>query len=259
MPDTRIGRPATGRESHRSLKSTDTSVRLLSALADADGPLSLTELARDIGTGVSTTHRHLAGFIEAGLVRQDRSGGSYDLGPLALRIGLSALARLAVVDLAEPYLRRIADQTGLTALLSVWGDRGPTIVRWQRAALPFVTSLGLGSVLPASRSATGIAFLAFLPASVTGSVVEREAGTKQVDADAVAACRSRGFAQVDGTVVPGLRAMASPILDLQGEAAAVITLIGADTTLADPNHTAAEILCDVTSDLSAALGFRRQN
>jgi len=172
-----------------------------------------------------------------------------------LKIGLAAIARLDVVGLAEPQLRAIADQTQLTALLSVWGDRGATIVRWQRAPMPFITTIGLGSILPTTTSATGIAFMAFLPASVVAPIINQESCLK-VDADQLTKCRERRIAQVDGTVVPGLRAMASPILDLQGDASAVITLIGADHSLAEPGHAAAEILCAATATVSASLGFR---
>ena len=256
MPERGVNRRASTPSSGRSLKSTDTGVRILTALTDADGPLTLTDLAARTGAGASTAHRHLAGFVDAGLVRQDRSGGTYDLGPVALQIGLAALARLDVIGLAEPRLRFIAEETGLTALLSVWGDRGPTIVRWQRAAIPFVTSLGLGSVLPATRSATGLAFLAFLPTAATEAALRKQNVGKLADPSTLDRCRSRRHIHVDGTVVPGLRAVASPILDLQGEAAAVITLIGADTTIADPAHKASAVLCDATAELSAALGYR---
>ncbi|MEM7445275.1 MAG: IclR family transcriptional regulator [Pseudomonadota bacterium] len=253
----RRGRPPSHTSERRGLKSTDTGSRILCALA-ADGPLGLTELAFAGSVGVSTAHRHLAGFIEAGLVRQAGSGGHYDLGPVSLQIGLAALSRLDVVALAEPKLRDLADGTGFTALLSVWSDRGPTIVRWQRAPLPFVTSLGLGSVLPATRSATGLAFLAFLPRAVTAEVVARERG-REVDARQLADFRSTRLATVDGTVIPGLSAIASPALDLQGEAAAVVTLIGADKAFADGDASANRRLLQATSGLSAALGYRSKD
>lgn len=258
MPDggtIRRGRPRRHAQERRGLKSTDTGMRLLGLLATAEGPMSLTDLAAGVGAGVSTTHRHLAGFVDAGLVKHERSGGHYDLGPLALKIGLAALSRLDVVATAESRLLTLAVRTKLTALLSVWADRGPTIVRWQRAPMPFVTSLGLGSTLPATRSATGLVFLAFLPTSVTAGVVARE-GERPVDPEVMANCRASRLASADGTVIPGLRAVASPILDLQGEAAAAITLIGADPVLTGGEHDAGSILRETTAELSAALGHR---
>lgn len=258
MPDGETiprGRPRQHRHERRGLKSTDTGMRLLNLLAAADGPMSLTELASGVGVGVSTAHRHLAGFVDAGLVRHEHSGGAYDLGPLALKIGLAALSRLDVIAIAEPRLLTLAVSTKLTALLSVWADRGPTIVRWQRAPMPFVTSLGLGSTLPATRSATGLVFLAFLPTSVTAGIVARE-GEHPVDPEVMAKCRADRLIAADGTVIPGLRAIASPILDLQGEAAAAITLIGADPALTGAEHNAGSILRDTTAELSAALGHR---
>ena len=258
MPDGEAiprGRPRQHRQERRGLKSTDTGMRLLSLLAAAEGPLSLTELAAGAGVGASTAHRHLAGFVDAGLVKHERSGGDYDLGPLALKIGLAALSRLDIVAIAEPRLLSLAVRTKSTALLSVWADRGPTIVRWQRAPMPFVTSLGLGSTLPATRSATGLVFLSFLPTSVTAGAVARE-GEHLVDAESIGRCRASRLAWVDGTVIPGLSAIASPILDLQGEAAAAITLTSPDPALTLEEHGARSFLRETTAELSAALGHR---
>jgi DNA-binding IscR family transcriptional regulator len=125
MPERDARHQATTRSDGRSLKSTDTGVRILTALADADGPLSLTDLATRTGAGASTAHRHLAGFVAAGLVRQDQSGGTYDLGPAALQIGLAALARLDIIGLAEPKLRSSEnrEQADLPTLTS-WTNFG---------------------------------------------------------------------------------------------------------------------------------------
>ena len=121
--------------------------------------------------------------------------------------------------------------------------------------MPFVTSLGLGSTLPATRSATGLVFVAFLPTSVTAGAIALE-GEPPLDPEIVASCRANRLASTDGTVIPGLRAIASPILDLQGEAAAAITLTGPDLALTGEEHGASSILRETTAELSAAIGHR---
>ena len=43
----------------------------------------------------------------------------------------------------------------MSSLLSVLGNEGATVIRWERAASPAVTSVGLGTTLPLLKSATG--------------------------------------------------------------------------------------------------------
>ena len=87
----------------------------------------------------------------------------YDFGPLALRLGLAAIQRRDPIQATERALPDLVAETGFTALLAVWSNRGPTIVHWQRTG-DLVTSLNLGSVLPVARSSLGRMLLAFLPA-----------------------------------------------------------------------------------------------
>ena len=124
----------------------------------------------------------------------------------------------------------VAD-TGYTALLAVWSNRGPTIVHWQRTG-NLVTSLNLGSVLPVARSSTGRMLMAFLPEGVTAEVLAHETRREKIDREWLARelerARKTRLAYADKTVIPGLYAAASVLLGWNGEAAAAIALIGPD-------------------------------
>ncbi|HKQ28829.1 MAG TPA: IclR family transcriptional regulator [Burkholderiales bacterium] len=241
----------------RGIQSIETGIRVLEALERADGPLALKDLSAGADLDPSSAHRYLASFVHCGLVRQGPDA-RYDFGPLALRIGLAAMQRLDPVQLAERALPELVAETGYTALLSVWSSRGPTVVHWQRSKNPFTTNLALGSVLPIFRSATGTVMVAFLPASVTAAAVSAEARRENVDRDAFSRAVERAkrtrLACVDSSVIPGLSAIASPVLDWSGEATAAVTLIGTDPELAKPNHPAAPVLRDLCERLSREFG-----
>ena len=252
MSTTRMRHDADG-EAAGGVQSLDGALRLLRALGQQPGAIALGELARSCDMPSPKAHRYLASFVHAGLVRKD-GAGRYDLGRGAMEIGLAALARRDTVNEAADALPDLVRETGVTALISVWGDRGPTVVRWQRAASPIVTSLGLGTTFPLLSSATGRAFLAHLPDAMTVSLRDNElrrararpnliddltGGADGSPAAAVramkATVRERGFATVDGRFIPGLVALAAPVLDWQGEAELVVTMIGTDPALIDPD------------------------
>ncbi|MBV9361773.1 MAG: helix-turn-helix domain-containing protein, partial [Betaproteobacteria bacterium] len=109
----------------RGVQSIDTGIRLLEVMEKASGPLPLKELAAGAELDPSGAHRYLASFVRCGLVRQD-SDSRYDFGPLALHIGLAAVRRLDPVQVTESALPALVKETGFTALLCVWSNRGPT-------------------------------------------------------------------------------------------------------------------------------------
>ena len=243
----------------RGIQSVDTGIRLLEVLEKAAGPLALKELSARADLDPSSAHRYLASFVRCGLVRQDQDT-RYDFGPLALHIGLAAVQRIDPVQITERALPALVAETGYTALLAVWSNRGPTVVHWQRGPTPFVTNLALGSVLPISRSATGAVFVAFLPATTTADAVAAEARRETIDreafARAVERARKTRLAFVDSSVIPGLAAVSSPVLHWNGEAAATVTLISPDHALARASHPAASTLRKLCDRLSKDFGAR---
>ncbi|GHF40259.1 IclR family transcriptional regulator [Seohaeicola zhoushanensis] len=231
------------------LQSLDAALALLARLAEAPGPQTLTDLARSGDMPVSKAHRYLASFVHAGLVRQAGRSGKYDLGPAAMALGLAALARLDFVNRTADRLPDIVAETGLTALLCVWSEGGPVVVRWERSARYMVTALGLGSTLPLLNSATGRVFLAYTPAPLTAALLAREGGNAEALTEET---RARGYASVSGDLIPGLAAIAAPVLDWQGQAQASVTLIGTDPALAAPGSAAIPALLRFCADLSVA-------
>jgi DNA-binding IclR family transcriptional regulator len=238
----------------RGIQSLEHALKVLEAMAVAAGPLSLTQLSEHTAMPPSKIHRYLASFQRAGMVRQDPDSGSYGLGLLALRLGLAALNRVDLVANAAAGIERLAYDIDLTILLNVWGPHGPTIIRMAHGRIPCITSLSLGSTLPVLQSATGQVFLAFLPRAVTRGRLdqERTAAAMADDGldDLIFAIRSRHLAGVDSQVIPGLRALAAPVLDAQGEAAAVVTVIDAGAAQFDFDGQTAQKLTAFCRSLS---------
>lgn len=216
----------------RGVQSVEVSVRVLKAVAAAGGPTALSEIAARVGMPAAKVHRYLVSLIESDMITQ-RASGSYDLGAAAAEIGVAAIARIDVVNRAADGLPGLVDATGCTATLSVFGTMGPTMVRWERTSPPLITALGVGSVLPLLRSATGHVFLSWLPDRVVAPFVEAEGGS--APGEDVASIRARvradGIADAKEIYIPGLFALAGPVLDAQGQADAAVTLISTDRNI----------------------------
>lgn len=206
-------------ERARGVQSAEVTVAILEALARGGGPMTLKDVGAACGMAPAKVHRYLASLTQAGMVAHRRSG-SYDLGPAAARIGIAAVGRFEPVNRAADLLPELVEATGYTAMLSVWGSGGATVIRWERAAQQLVTALGLGSVLPLKGSATGQVFLGWLPERLLADALGGA-----IPAQERQAARDAFICEAAQSFIPGLYAIAAPVLDVQGEAAAAVTLI----------------------------------
>ena len=79
-------------------------------------------------------HPYLVSFMRLGLVEQDRASGRYELGPLALQMGLACMRRLNPVRIGTEAIVELAADIGQTVALALWGNHGPTVVRIEEAS-----------------------------------------------------------------------------------------------------------------------------
>lgn len=217
----------------QGVQSVEVGMHLAQCLAMAGAPMSLSELASAAGMPPAKAHRYLVSLIRSGLVSQNPATGRYDLGPLASDIGFAALARLDVAEVSAAYIETARAQLDETLLLAVWGNRGPTVVRWVESTRPVTVNVRLGSVMPLLSSATGRAFLAWMPPAVTTPYVDSELALptcplqsrKEVDA-LISQTRRHGLSRVQGEMLPGVSALAAPVLNRQDELVCVLTALG---------------------------------
>jgi DNA-binding IclR family transcriptional regulator len=182
-------------------------------------------------------HRYLAGYIEAGFAVQDPASGRYLLGPLALEIGLAAIRRLDVVGAAEDELVTLRDTIKETISLTVWGNHGPTVVRWLEGPQPVSLATHLGVALPVTRSANGRVFVAFLAPEISeplveaelrnecGTIAERRRRKAELERSS-AQVRSEKLAVSDNLVQPGIASLAAPIFAYPGNVVGSVAVVG---------------------------------
>ena len=244
----------------RGIQSLETGLGILYAIAEDGGPTPLSAVSRKVGMPASQVHRYLASLIAAGVVRQVETSGHYDLDAGAMRLGLAALARLDIFREADAVFAALARDTGRTSLLSIWGEHGPTIIRWFPGDPPVITPLHIGSTLPILQSAIGRVFYAFGHRPTMDKAAGREIRRTKAAYD-LAELKRRVIAErgasIDSTMIPGLRAAAAPIFDLQGSLALVGTSVILASSIGDDGDSAMrETLHDACRAVTEAIGGR---
>lgn len=247
------------------IQSVEVAAGLLHALLEGGEALRLADLARRAGMPSAKAHRYLVSLIRAGLAAQHPISGRYDLGPLALRLGLHGIARFEPLRLAEQTIAALAAQAGETAALSIWAGRTPAIVRVAEARHSLAAQVPLGHACPLTWSATGLVFAAWEPAARTAPLLQEELRQNRRVARPGApqnahmlharleAIRQAGVATVDGAQ-GGAAAIAAPVHDTTGALAMVVTVFGPQGRLdARPEAPLARLVAEAATRLSAVL------
>ncbi|MDK9702610.1 MAG: IclR family transcriptional regulator [Sulfuritalea sp.] len=256
-------------DGRQGIQSIEVGVPLLRVLADHGAPMMLRDLAREAGMPAAKAHRYLVSFVRTGLATQDPLSGRYDLGHFALDLGLASLARLDAVRIATPVLDALGEEIGETVALAVWGNMGPTIVRWVDSKRPVTVNLRTGAVMPLLHSAIGLCFVAFSDSPLLQRRIEEEleinargedtrAPITRAQLDTLTAdAREHGMSRAVGSVIPGINAFCAPVFDHEGKMALAITGLG-PAGLFSPNWNSptAKAIGVAAQGISRQLGWR---
>jgi DNA-binding IclR family transcriptional regulator len=204
---------------------------LLDALAIANKEVGPAELAAVLHLHKSTIHRLLKVLEGHRFVRRNPQG-KYDLGLKLFELGNVSVSRFSLPKRAEPFLKDVVGRTGETAhicvlsniqMLSIASAEAPWIVR------------AIGHRGELHSSASGKAFLAFLPRQAQDLIIPRLAMTRYTPNTIVmpaalklelARIRRRGFSLNDEEVEIGVRCIGAPIFDYKARVIATLSIAG---------------------------------
>ena len=217
------------------IQSVEIAGQVLRAIIAAGEPVPLREIAARANIHPSKVHRYLVSLTRTGLVEQDSQRGYYGAGPLTIPLAFTRLRSLDFVALSEPVLAELRDASKETALLAIWSESGPVVLRLYESARPVFLNMRIGSVLSLD-SASGLALSAFIPELQLKAVLETQIVQGRLKRPAtkpflvkLEEVRRDGVASVRGTLVPGVNAIASPIFDGGGRAVLAVGILGHET------------------------------
>jgi IclR family acetate operon transcriptional repressor len=202
------------------VQSVDRVFTLLERLADADGPLTLSELAELTHLPMPTTHRLLRFLTNEGYVRQEASK-RYALGLRMIRFGQSASRGLG--SWATPYLAGLVEQFGETTNMALLEGDACVYV----AQVPSPQSMRMftevGRVVMPHCTGVGKAILSMLSDEQAVDLLTRTGMPRQTEHTlvstgamlaALAQVRDLGYALDDGEQELGVRCVAVPLTGL---------------------------------------------
>lgn len=246
----------------KGIQSIEVGMEILKKIAEADKPLSISELAIICGTSKSKLHRYLVSFIKTGILEKGPDA-KYTLGAELIRLGLKASQKLKITEIAAPYLIELKERLNETAALAIWGENGPFFANWEQSNYPVNIGIKVATQIRLTTSATGMVFSAYLPEDMTGKLIEKELQenpeAEENFRNGVEFARKNHYACVSGTHLPEINGISAPIFDFSNQLVAALTVVGLESTLdISENSEAVRLLTEKARLISKYLGWQNQ-
>ena len=212
-------------------------LRLLSEFSRQDKSLSAPELARRLSVPRSTVFRLLTTLERMGFVERNEGGRDYRLGMAVLRLGFEYLASLELTEIGRPLLDRLRDQISYPCNLVVRDGRSIVYVAKSVTPTAFVSSVNVGTRLPAHATVLGRVLLEDLSLAELRQLYPEEhlesfsSNTPKTVVelfDMVQHDCKRGYVLQEGFFETGISTIAAPVRDHSGK---VVAAMGATIPL----------------------------
>jgi urocanate hydratase len=192
----------------------------------------LSECARRVDLPASTALRLLRTLEAAGFVARGRGGG-YRPGARVLQLGAQALGRQSLVELAQPSLARIVEQTGESTYLVVRGSGDTALyLAMAEGTHPVRHTSWVGRAIELADLAVGAALEGRVPES--GYLAQRDTLEPDITAIAAPIRRPGGVAAALNLLGPTYRIDEQKSHEygriVSAEAAAIGALLGVSET-----------------------------
>lgn len=226
-------------EAKYPVKATETTLEVIDLLQELD-EAGVTELADRLDMAPSAVHKHLSTLQEHRYVVKE--GSKYQLGLRFLELGGYTRQRMEIYDTVRPQLKSLAEETGeKTNFMVEEHGRGIYIYRSMGNEAIQVNTY-TGEVAYLHSTALGKAILANLPEERVEEIIDVHGLPSDTDQtitdrqdllETLAEVRERNVAFDDEERINGLRCVAVPILDSDGQARGAISVSGPKSRMAD--------------------------
>lgn len=207
---------------------------LLIALGEYPDGVGVSEIAREVGLPISTTHRLLAAMIPSGFVQFDSQNRRYYLGLKVFELSTRVSLVRNISEVALPVLRKLTTLTRESASLAV--REGSELVYVAQVEGPNRIQVrgSVGTRGPLYSTSQGKAMLAFLPEEeredILGQLCLKPRTSNTITdlarlREELGITQKRGYAVADEENEDGIRAIGVPVTGPDGRPTAALSVV----------------------------------
>ncbi len=194
---------------------------VLKLIASVKEGMGISEIARGLDMAKSTVHGMTSALEELGAVRRDPMTKRYTLGFTLFELGKTAYSQIDLKDLARPAMEELMEKTQASVFLGVLNWDHVTILDIVEPRTDLKITSPIGTNIPLLAGAVGKVFLAMMEEEQAVRQIRMKGLAKYTDntitdldryCEEMKVVKQRGFATDDEEYIPGVRAVAAPIM-----------------------------------------------
>ncbi len=210
--------------------------RILFCLASSPQfKMRLTDICNGVGISKSKGHSILSTLKHFELVDQDPQQKTYSLGPGLVFLSQRMLDSLDYPDIVAPFLENLVRATSGTAAFGLISGSHIFIVAKYEGNQRLGFRLTLGHRVHLTLGAHGKAIVSFMDEADREKLLakknlhfygERTRGNLKRLRGEITQCRTQGFAQDAGEIIPGINVVSAPVFGVGERILGILTVIG---------------------------------
>ena len=212
---------------------------ILGALSSSKEGLGVSEIARGLNMAKSTVHGMTSTLEELGALMRDPHTKRYRLGLTLFELGRLAYSQIDLKTLARPIMEELMEKTQASVFLGILNWEHVTVLDIVESRQDLKITAPIGTAIPLFAGAVGKVFLASMKEEQTKKIVRSKGLTRftkntivdpELYYQELRSVRKKGYAVDDEEYIPGVRAVASPIVGL-GQLMSAIWVVGFKASL----------------------------
>ncbi|MBW1673871.1 MAG: IclR family transcriptional regulator [Deltaproteobacteria bacterium] len=236
---------------------------ILGTLSSSKEGLGVSEIARGLNMAKSTVHGMTSTLEELGAVMRDPQTKRYRLGLTLFELGRLVYSQIDLKTLARPIMEELMEKTQASIFLGILNWDHVTVLDIVESRQDLKITAPIGTTIPLFAGAVGKVFLASMEEKQTEKIIRSKGLTRftkntivdpELYYQELRDVRKKGYAVDDEEYIPGVRAVASPIVGL-GQLMSAIWAVGFKASMHEKKM---EAIIRVTKKAAEAIRNRIQ-
>jgi len=224
-----------------SAPSVKKAFKILYAISDTSNGLGISDLSKKLKIGKSTVHGITTALEEMGVLVRDPFYKRYTLGYSLLELCRAAYGKIELKDLARKPMEKLMEKVGETVFLGVLNGDHVTILDMVESRNEMKITSPPGTRLPLLAGATGRVLLSQIENEKRKKMIQKKGLVRYTSKTVIdhrqflreiEKVKGQGYAVDDEEYIPGVRAVAAPLLFTSSPPAA-LWVVGFTSTLDD--------------------------
>jgi DNA-binding IclR family transcriptional regulator len=252
-------------QSEYNVRAVERALQILNCFDDKNPKRGVSEIAKAVGLHKATTHRIVTTLLNYGYLERTDDDQRYRLGLKLAGLGFQVIRRMDLRQEALPYMNQLIEQWNETCDLSIFEQGQVFYVEVLRGSHALTIVAAVGQRLPAHCTASGKVFLAYLPAEELDTFLRNplQSYTKNTITSPdelrsqLVTIRQQGYSSDDEEMEEGIKAIAAPIWNHQGNITAALSIPGPTNRMTqDRLPDLVDSLVKTTNQISQRLGWQ---